>query len=472
MKKLFCILILALASTLAYAQRPDQIELPCPAGSSPTWWGQSYNQSTGKYRQWQCVKQNGTVTQAITDSGNGGQVFNVKAYGATGDGTTDDTSSIQAAWSAAKAVNGTLFFPPGTYLLSTQLNKPMSFAGPDIRGAGPQATVLDYSGAAGTAAIDYIGGSGELSGIKISGFTIKGTGTQWGIELDGQDGVEVSNVKYQSLALGFVPANDTSGSFSEGDVCRNCSFDHTVTTAVRYLMGSGSNSFHGTGLLNSFINGDTSGDPLVVIDNGALPYDAPMTVDVWVNSNQTFFHNLGQPGGYPEAAFYGSIQLETGAHTLTMGDTNPVALGGNFYSFGSGYTLGTLAFYRQIAQNGASTYGIPQNYTYSTSVTTGANTVTPYPALLSWDNSRSVGVLLVVNIFGANYDYQYLLLLTHDPYGGAATVVQIANPRSLNTAGYGAPTFTSDTSDNLIITNASYPASGLTVQVGATPVGY
>ena len=27
-------------------------------------------------------------------------------------------------------------------------------------------------------------------------------------------------------------------------------------------------------------------------------------------------------------------------------------------------------------------------------------------------------------------------------------------------------------SDNLIITNASYPASGLTVQVGATPVGY
>ena len=86
MRKLFCILILALASTLAYGQRPDQIELPCPVGSSPTWMGQSYDQATGKYRQWQCVKQNGTVTQAITDSGNGGQVFNVKAYGAKGDG--------------------------------------------------------------------------------------------------------------------------------------------------------------------------------------------------------------------------------------------------------------------------------------------------------------------------------------------------------------------------------------------------
>ena len=85
MRKLFCILILALTSTLAYAQRPDQIELPCPSGSSPTWMGQSYDQATGKYRQWQCVKQNGTVTQAITDSGTGGQVFNVKAYGAKGD---------------------------------------------------------------------------------------------------------------------------------------------------------------------------------------------------------------------------------------------------------------------------------------------------------------------------------------------------------------------------------------------------
>src|SRR5574337_547182 len=36
MRKLFYILILALTSTLAYAQRPDQIELPCPAGRPAT----------------------------------------------------------------------------------------------------------------------------------------------------------------------------------------------------------------------------------------------------------------------------------------------------------------------------------------------------------------------------------------------------------------------------------------------------
>lgn len=48
-------------------------------------------------------------------------VFNVKAYGATGNGTTDDTASVQAAITAAAAVHGTVYAPPGTYSIS-QLN--------------------------------------------------------------------------------------------------------------------------------------------------------------------------------------------------------------------------------------------------------------------------------------------------------------------------------------------------------------
>ena len=47
----------------------------------------------------------------------GAEVFNVKApaYGATGDGTTNDTAAIQAAIDAAELVAGTVFFPVGTY---------------------------------------------------------------------------------------------------------------------------------------------------------------------------------------------------------------------------------------------------------------------------------------------------------------------------------------------------------------------
>lgn len=45
--------------------------------------------------------------------------FNVKNFGATGDGNGDDTKSIQAAIDAAVAnKGGVVYFPPGTYLVA------------------------------------------------------------------------------------------------------------------------------------------------------------------------------------------------------------------------------------------------------------------------------------------------------------------------------------------------------------------
>jgi hypothetical protein len=49
-----------------------------------------------------------------------GDVYNVKRFGATGDGTTDDTSSIQSAIDACNAAGGgTVFAPPGTYSITS-----------------------------------------------------------------------------------------------------------------------------------------------------------------------------------------------------------------------------------------------------------------------------------------------------------------------------------------------------------------
>ena len=57
--------------------------------------------------------------QWITDKGS--QVYNVKAYGATGNGSTDDTTAILAAVSAAGA-GGVILFPPGNYSVSSQVH--------------------------------------------------------------------------------------------------------------------------------------------------------------------------------------------------------------------------------------------------------------------------------------------------------------------------------------------------------------
>lgn len=44
--------------------------------------------------------------------------FNVRDFGAVGDGATDDTEAIQAAIDAAEAAGGgTVYFPAGDYLL-------------------------------------------------------------------------------------------------------------------------------------------------------------------------------------------------------------------------------------------------------------------------------------------------------------------------------------------------------------------
>jgi Pectate lyase superfamily protein len=55
----------------------------------------------------------------------GGQVFNVKAYGAKGDGVTDDTAAVNAAFAAAYAAGGgVIYFPPGIYLIAGALTVP------------------------------------------------------------------------------------------------------------------------------------------------------------------------------------------------------------------------------------------------------------------------------------------------------------------------------------------------------------
>lgn len=47
-------------------------------------------------------------------------IFNVKAYGAVGDGSNDDSVAFTKAVAAAAVTGGMVFFPPGTYITSSQ----------------------------------------------------------------------------------------------------------------------------------------------------------------------------------------------------------------------------------------------------------------------------------------------------------------------------------------------------------------
>lgn len=67
------------------------------------------------------------------------QFLNVKDFGAKGDGTTDDAAAIQAAVNAITA-GGTLFFPAGTYKISTSIN--VTSNGVRLLGAGRMGTKI------------------------------------------------------------------------------------------------------------------------------------------------------------------------------------------------------------------------------------------------------------------------------------------------------------------------------------------
>lgn len=60
-------------------------------------------------------------------------VYNVKLYGAIGDGSTDDTTAVQSAFDAVPASGGVVMFPPGTFLVSASL---LVKSHTTVRGAG------------------------------------------------------------------------------------------------------------------------------------------------------------------------------------------------------------------------------------------------------------------------------------------------------------------------------------------------
>jgi pectate lyase-like protein len=97
-----------------------------------------------------------------------GQATNVKDYGAAGNGVADDTSEIQAAITASPSTGGTVYFPPGTYRLSSALVLKSNLV---LMGAGPTMSVLQGNGAI-TILTKFV----SSDGATITDLTIQGLG--------------------------------------------------------------------------------------------------------------------------------------------------------------------------------------------------------------------------------------------------------------------------------------------------------
>lgn len=132
----------------------------------------------------------------------------VTAYGATGDGATDDTAAILAAETARAAVGGELIFPPGTYLTDgTAINRANGGA---WRGIGEarllaksnNTIICNLSGAVMTSAAKL---------FRITGLVFDGNG-KTGVRAVNETGPHLTQIdhcviKQVQFAGAFVGAN-------------------------------------------------------------------------------------------------------------------------------------------------------------------------------------------------------------------------------------------------------------------------
>lgn len=174
----------------------------------------------------------------------GSEVYNVKAYGAVGDNSTDDTTAIQSAITAAVAAKGVVFFPAGTYKITTALQ--VTGDGVMLAGAGPAASVINVASAAINGVVFSDGTVHYRNAIRDIGFTssvTKNAGSA--IDLNYVQQFDCRNVYIEKQFTGItieqlcsivyidsVQIRDTIASTGIGIDCKG---DSTHTTGDIYL---------------------------------------------------------------------------------------------------------------------------------------------------------------------------------------------------------------------------------------------
>lgn len=204
-------------------------------------------------------------------------------YGAVGDGTTDDTTAIQAAITAATAGagnKGTVFFPAGTYKTTAPLT--VTVGSPSLRGAGRDQTSIKFVAATGYA-IDQ-----ATSIASYSDFTIDG-----------------------SAATGNAGAFRLLGNLTK-NVVERVGFTSFATTGIAVdLDGASENTFD-----KCFWTGNSRN--LRLRDNGA----------VTANANRFLACNLGSTVGTTDAAIE-LLNVEGNlfdAECIIQAVTNPITI--------------------------------------------------------------------------------------------------------------------------------------------------
>lgn len=350
----------------------------------------------------------------------------VTYFGATPNDNNDDTDAFSAALEYCNKNQRTLFIPSGTYNISKTLIKPESFSCPSILGEN-KATVIDYQKLNNAPAIKIIGGSGRPANTIIENITFIGNSTSTGIEIAGQNKVEIKNCLFYKNKVGVLFHNELPKSFTEYCVIDHSFFDITCAVAYEYKRSAGTDSFNGTGAKNIMVN--SNNDYAIKIGPNCVVYNAPLDGQFWTwQKDQYLIQHLGST----KSNLYGNLTIESGSKSLSLVNTSESELiyVGNI-SATTAVKLGNLveAYNVNITGNedgNAIRVGRkPRRYTVK--LHKGKNVITNTKV-----NFLGESVLANVVVRTDFYEDRTLLSLNHNGYGQTGTTTKLSQDFQTN----------------------------------------
>lgn len=262
----------------------------------------------------------------------------VKAFGAVGNGSADDTAAIQAAIDAVMVDgSGTVWFPPGAYRITAPL---LSLGGAVLLRGTPSDTSSNFSGGGSSSRVRIVwdGADGETMftlGPSSVGDSVWGGGSI-GIDWDGSAAAatalhfdntryarfngHIRNVTGQGLLIDS--ASGSPGTFSANNIIERLHFIWGVADACKPAHG----------IVMDGNGSDTPATQQYVIDAGGLVYDGAL-IRSTDTDNSVFLNVRGsvQSGGSGHAVEFWDGPFHASANLLVY-VTGPVHFDDGIYN--------------------------------------------------------------------------------------------------------------------------------------------
>lgn len=266
----------------------------------------------------------------------GGAVVNVKAYGAKGDGVTDDTAAFVAAHTALPSIGGTIYVPFGIYLIDSLEITKENVA---LRGGGMLSSIIRRRTDATAALVWFNGARGSMmADLTLQDVLTGQTNTGNLLEM-----YLVNDMLFSNVWLQFAHKN-----VYVGFECGNIAFDNCIFESGRrfnvhlyqcYDVRFTGSTFYTPGRADATVAAPHDGTGAsLFIENDATyawyPFEINVTGNSFINTNHGHHirakkvaglaisgNTLGGAGLF-DAGTYDEVKLESCRYVSVTGNTS------------------------------------------------------------------------------------------------------------------------------------------------------